>query len=99
MLYKADTIFDSIYPLTITADRYGGVYSGGDYMAWNLDPCDVPTEPFADDVTCMEFWYGEDVDVITGERRSDILCGVGGTPEEAVANLYFVLKRKENTDD
>lgn len=45
-----------IYPLTITRDRYCGTYSHGEYLAWNLDVWEVPTDPAADDVTCMEFW-------------------------------------------
>lgn len=74
------TIYDSIYPLTITADRYTGAYSGGVFTAWNLEPIDVPTEPFEDDVGCAEYW---------GENNP--ICGKGDTPSEACANLYSIL--------
>ena len=76
-------IIESIYPLTICADRYSGTYSGGEFVAWNLDACDVPEEPFMGDVPCMEFWDGD---------RKGLVCGVGNTVEEAVANLYIALK-------
>lgn len=83
----ADTIFESIYPLTITVDRYTGAYSGGRFTAWNLEPNEVPTEPFEDDVSCMDFWYG---------NRNGCVVGVGNTVEAAVANLYILLRCDTN---
>ena len=76
----ADTIFESIYPLTIVSDRYSGVYSHGAFTAWNLETYEVPTEISGDDVTCMNFWH-----------ESKIPCGKGQTVEEAVGNLYLLL--------
>ena len=76
----ADTIFESIYPLTIVADRYSGVYSHGAFTAWNLEAYEVPAEIAGDDVTCMTFWH-----------KNKILCGKGQTVEEAVGNLYLLL--------
>ena len=76
-----DSIYDIIYPLTITADRYGGAYSGGNFTAWNLEPCEVPKEPFKSDVVCNTFWHS----------NKNIICGKGDTPEEAAANLYVLL--------
>ena len=78
----ADTIFESIYPLTITKDRYSGCYSGGEFTAWNLGPEEMPTEPFSDDVDCAGFWWG---------NRNGLAVGVGNTVEEAVGNLYIAL--------
>ena len=78
----SDTVFESIYPLTIVADRYGGVYSNGAFTAWNLDTDEVPTEIASDDVTCMNFWY-----------ENTIPCGKGATVEEAVGNLYIALHK------
>lgn len=83
----ADTIFESIYPLTITADRYTGAYSDGRFTAWNLEPSEVPTEPFEDDVSCMGFWFGD---------RNGLVCGVGNTVEEAVGNLYIALNGRND---
>ena len=45
-----------IYPLTITKDRYSGVYSGGEWTAWNCDADEVPSDISDDDVTCCGFW-------------------------------------------
>lgn len=79
------TIFESIYPLTIVADRYGGVYSRGAFTAWNLDTDEVPTEIASDDVTCMNFW-----------GKNKITCGKGATVEEAVGNLYIALHKQNH---
>lgn len=86
-----ETIWDSIYPLTLVADRYDGAYSGGRFTAWNLFAQEVPEAIDGGDVECMDFWYGIDGDVLSGKIRSDIICGVGNTPEEAVGNLYVRL--------
>lgn len=72
---------DEIYPLTITADRYTGVYSGGAYIAWNLDADEVPDDIYSDDCGCHNFWL-----------HNEIVCGKGRTVSEALANLYIKLK-------
>ena len=72
---------DAIYPLTITADRYGGAYSGGCYIAWNLFASDVPEDVDGGDVVCMDFW-----------QHNEIVCGIGRTVSEALADLYLKLK-------
>lgn len=71
----------NIYPLTIVADRYGGVYSGGKYTAWYCDANEVPEDIFQNDVLCDECW-----DYLYN-HSSDILFGVGETIDEAVRNL------------
>ena len=80
----ADTIFESVYPLTIVSDRYSGCYSGGIFTAWNLDAHEVPMEIASDDVTCADFWC-----------KNEILCGKGKTVEEAVANLYIQIENEK----
>jgi len=65
------------YPVTIVLDRYGGTYSGGEWIAWPLAPEDVPGEPSGDDGAAIVFWSG---------RRTHP-CGRGSTPNEALANL------------
>ena len=47
---------NNIYPLTIIRDRYSGSYSGGTYVAFNLEAHKVPAEVFGDDRTAMRFW-------------------------------------------
>jgi len=77
---------DYIYPLTIIKDRYNGVYSGGAYTAWNLDPDDVPRLVHGDDMTCMDFWSAHSKNNKCWDG-STIIVGKGATIEEAVADL------------
>lgn len=72
---------DTVYPLTIKADRYSGVYSGGEYTAWPCDEEDIPDEVFMDDVSCAHEWG-----VIKSERQH---VGVGCTPSVALVDLYL----------
>lgn len=66
----------SLYPLTITLDRYTGAYSGGKWTAWNCEPGEIPEGPFADDVGCASFW---------ADNRTPV--GIGESPEAAIADL------------
>jgi hypothetical protein len=72
---------ETIYPLTIKADRYSGVYSGGEYTAWPCNEADIPDEVFADDVSCAHEWG-----VIKSERQH---VGIGCTPSVALVDLYL----------
>lgn len=74
---------DEIYPLTITADRYSGTYSGGNFIAWNLDADEVPDGIYFDDCGCHEFWL-----------ENEIVCGKGRTVSEALADLYIKIKKE-----
>jgi hypothetical protein len=76
-----DFIEDTIYPLTITADRYNGAYSGGKFIAWNLLAEDIPEGTEGDDCDCYSFWLD-----------NEIICGKGSTVSEALADLYVKLK-------
>jgi hypothetical protein len=69
----------SHYPITIVQARYGGAYEGGEWVAFHLDPRDIPEEAFADDVTCVSWWLDHGVGV-----------GKGSTPEEARENLVSI---------
>lgn len=72
---------DTIYPLTIKADRYSGVYSGGIYTAWPCKESEIPDEVFADDVSCAHIW---------GELKSERYhVGIGCTPTIAMLDLYL----------
>lgn len=54
--YENRKVYD-IYPLTIICDRYSGTYSGGEYLAFNLDFDEIPQEVLGDDTTaiCYKF--------------------------------------------
>jgi hypothetical protein len=75
------------YPLTIIADRYGGSYSGAEFLAFNKYEDEVPHEISADDSTCMNFWW-------SGEGK-EMLVGRGGTPNEALSTLVLKLQKGE----
>ena len=81
-------IEDSIYPLTIIADRYTGAYSGGNFIAFNLEADEVPEDVYSDDCGCHDFW-----------KNNDIICGKGRTVSEALANLYIELFEKGPFED
>lgn len=68
-----------IYPVTIISDRYGGTYSGAPWLAFNLDPEDIPEDVSGDDVECMMFWEWH--------RQEDLPVGRGATPDEALQDL------------
>lgn len=52
-----------VYPVTIVRARYGGSYEPGQWLAFPLDPAQMPDDWDATDVVCAEFWdsYGEPV--------------------------------------
>lgn len=67
---------EEIYPCTITFDRYSGVYSGGEWLAWNCFPAEIPDAVEAEDPACAAFW-----------SSYKGLVGKGDTPYEALADL------------
>ena len=69
-----------IYPLTVIADRYDGYYSGGNFLAFKLEPKDVPSEPLEDSMACANFW-----------RNNSLPIGKGSTPELAIMDLKIQL--------
>ena len=84
----ASSIATSDYPVAILEDRYGGVYSGGQWLAIS-NATDKHAEskktrleyissdgPSADDVTCANFW-----------ASAPKWIAVGATPNNAVQNL------------
>ena len=73
---------NNIYPLTIIYDRYGGSYSGGTYVAFNLEAHKVPAEVFGDDCTAMRFW-----------KHFKGVVGRGGSLDSAVKDLLKNLKK------
>ena len=82
-------IENEIYPLTVVSDRYGGTYSGGNFIAWNLDFDEIPNEINGDDVSCHGFWLDNEIPV-----------GKGSTIHEAIYDLYIhLLYKKENDSE
>lgn len=75
-----DIVQEPIYPLTIIADRYDGTYSGGKYLAFNMDFDEMPEEIIGDDVSCCNIFY-----------KPDFIYGKGDTPLEAYRDLILKL--------
>ena len=67
----------NIIPVTIINDRLGGLYSSARYLAFNLEPWDVPEE-VSEVQSCVEFWSNE---------AQYYVIGKGETPAEAYENL------------
>ena len=77
--------YSDIYPLTIICDRYSGTYSGGAYLAFNLDFDEIPAEVNADDVSCAGFWV---------EEADNYKIGKGSCIDEALDNLVELLNKE-----
>lgn len=78
---------EHIYPLTIVEDRYGGCYSKGHYLAFNLEPWEVPEDVNGSDVDCICFW---------DEDAKEYAIGKGNTAQEAINDLASKLQPAEN---
>ena len=61
---------EDIHPLTIINDRYGGCYSGGAFLAFNLEPWDIPKEVDGSDIDCLSFWKDESEEYVIGKGDS-----------------------------
>lgn len=77
---------DEIYPVTIIFDRYGGVYSGGRWVAFNLYYDDIPGAVSGDDDSCCEFWR-------EFKNRHGV-AGCGDTLDEALKDLRIRRRLK-----
>ena len=68
---------NEIYPLTIILDRYDGAYSGGKWLAFNMDYDEIPKEINSSDIECVKFWH----------KNKDLIVGRGKGLEEALDDL------------
>ena len=78
---------ENIYPLTVVEDRYGGCYSKGIYLAFNLEAWDVPEDVNGSDVDCVCFW---------DDDAKEYAIGKGDTAQEAIDDLARKLQPAEN---
>jgi hypothetical protein len=79
--------YDVLHPVTITGDRYGGIYSGGSWVAFPLFPGQVPEEPGSSDVIADGWW----------RDHTDLPIGRGDSPDEAYQDLLRRLEAIEPT--
>ena len=68
------------WPTTICRDRYGGVYSGGEWLAWPLRPQHIPAEVSSEDGPCRDWWLEQ-------AQEEKVPVGVGSSPTEALERL------------
>lgn len=79
---ELEGVWNEIYPLTIIADRYGGTYSGGTFLAFNMYANEIPVEVDGSDTYCQAFW----------NSNKDLLVGRGTTPDAAYIDLFEQIK-------
>jgi hypothetical protein len=79
--------FCNIYPLTIIKDRYNGIYSGGGYLAFNIEHTEIPNDVSSNDSVCSDFWDIEQRGLLT------LQIGKGRTPNDAVDDLFLKLQK------
>ena len=72
---------NEMYPLTIIRDRYNGVYSGGMYLAFNLEYDEIPQDVSGSDMDCFNFW-----------SRTRLIVGKGATIKQAYDDLKEKIK-------
>lgn len=82
---------DDIYPLTIIKDRYNGTYSGGNYVAFNVDHWEIP-DPIGGGDFDEENFYHDYKNGSSYEHECGLRIGVGKTAEEALNDLKNKLK-------
>lgn len=78
--------YSSIFPVTIVKDRYNGSYSGGMYIAFNLDHYRIPNEVDDGDIECMKYWVWV--------KNTYQKVGVGSTPNDAYNDLIKKLNQE-----
>jgi len=84
-IYEPQTDYEDIYPLVIIEDRYTGVYSNGEYTAWNMYFDEIPQDIDGDDISCYDFWHSYNG-----------IVGLGKTPNEAIEDLRKKLNAERN---
>lgn len=80
--WRKEVGYTPIYPVTITAARYGGSYEGGTWCAFNAYPHHLPPDHDGSDIECMTFWRSDGADRV----------GRGSSPDAALADLMERVK-------
>lgn len=78
-----------IYPIIIVKDRYQGCYSGGKWVAWNLES--TPKCSQGNDIDCRFFWNRYKGD----PKKYPRPVGRGNSPQEAYQDLLGVIHERE----
>lgn len=72
-----------IHPLTIISARYGGIYEGAPYLAFNLYPEDIHPHAHGQDDDCVDYYLDA--------PNHHIIIGKGPTPDLATLDLQRQL--------
>ena len=71
---------------TIIPARYGGVYEGGRWLAFDCEYDEVPSWVYGDDIACAS-WFGDNTEPV----------GRGDTPAAALVDLETQLREAGET--
>jgi len=88
---------ECIATTTIINDRYGGSYSGGAWVAFNLEADEVPWEVDGGDDDCDAFWCRTQNNIIQKDidhHSSEYIIGLGKDPNEAYSDLIAKLEKE-----
>ena len=88
-------VLDDVYPLCVIKDRYGGVYSGGEYTAWRCGVSHIPEGVFEDDVRCGGTWATLKI----SRDKGAYVYGVGKTPDDALHDLAKCMIRNSKIQE
>ena len=92
---KIPTTIEDIYPLTIMRDRYGGIYSEGEFLAFNDYFHHLPKDIAGNDGACISFWTNFSQGKSLNYFNKPVFCGFGSSPVKALNNLLKIMKLHE----
>ena len=75
------------YPVTIVRSRYGGIYEGAKWLAFNLDPEELESH--------AKGWDGGDGECSGFFYTTKLSIGRGETPDLALNALICLLPQEE----
>ncbi len=78
MIELDEILLKYLWPVTIVMDRYNGTYSGGRWLAFQMDRSDISYSVGAGDSDEMNFWDDED---------NKLEVGIGNTIADAGLDL------------
>jgi hypothetical protein len=79
---KAGTEND-LYPCTVFLARYSGLYEGGTWVAFAMEPFEIPPDATGGDTDSAAFW----------DEHTTRYIGRGDTPDAAIIDLVGRIKK------
>lgn len=82
-IYKMETYLG--WPFVLTTDRYGGLYSGGLWLAsFGAGVSDYDDGPHGEDMEAMDYWGYAETSESNKPRLGSGMIQCGDTPDEAI---------------